>query len=55
MTKTELIKEIDLINSNVDDLVNTLSDALDTAKSIYRKIEYLPSETDEIEDDEKES
>ena len=54
MTKRELIKKLDEIRVEIDDLVSGLKGLMDDAKSIYSKIESLPSEEDEIEDNDTE-
>lgn len=53
MTKKELIKEIQEIFERVENLEGKLRSAAEEIRGIRTDIEYLPSEPNEIEDDEK--
>lgn len=53
MTKKELIKEIAEIYSGLDDLIEGIGYVSDLGKRIQIKVNDLPDNTEEIEDDEK--
>jgi hypothetical protein len=51
MTKTELVKRIAKIYTELEDLESTIGGVLDDFKRVVRKVEDLPEEPDEIEDE----
>jgi len=54
MTKKELLNKIDEIGSNLDSLIGNMKTLSEDAKEIYKLIEDLPQEPEEIEDEGKE-
>lgn len=54
MTKKELIKKIDELGSKVEVAIGSTKSLLEELKEVYSDIEELPTELDEIEEDEKE-
>lgn len=52
MTKAELIQKIDGISGRMDELVGDMKTNLKDAQTLLSKIEDLPTESSEIDDDE---
>lgn len=52
MTKAELIQKIDGISGRMDELVGNMKTNFKDAQTLFSKIEDLPTESSEIDDDE---
>jgi len=54
VTKKEVIEKIGEIDSGLDRAIGTVKTLLEDLKDLYREVENLSSETDEIDDDDDE-